>query len=278
MTKSGFLLLLFVAISTILLYMLPRYVVNNTKQVVSNSTSNNATTGSRQPTAQHNHSFQLPDSMAAIIEGLYESFKNAENQEKRIIFADSLAKAYKTVGKLDSLAKYTEIKAVENPSLENFTIIGDVYYQAFNFAVDQTKRRFLAEKAQEYYNRVLEEDSTLLDIKSKLAMTYVAGSNPMQGIIMLREVLEEDPNNELAIYNLGMLAINSGQWDKAIDRFEKLKHLDPQNPEAYFYLGYCLFELGKEENSKSYFQKVLDLGISGDLVDASEEYLKKINK
>ncbi|MCK5280305.1 MAG: tetratricopeptide repeat protein [Cyclobacteriaceae bacterium] len=278
MTKSGFLLLLFVAISTILLYMLPRYVVNNTKQVVSNSTSNNATTGSRQPAAQHNHSFQLPDSMAAIIEGLYESFKNAENQEKRIIFADSLAKAYKTVGKLDSLAKYTEIKAVENPSLENFTIIGDVYYQAFNFAVDQTKRRFLAEKAQEYYNRVLEEDSTLLDIKSKLAMTYVAGSNPMQGIIMLREVLEEDPNNELAIYNLGMLAINSGQWDKAIDRFEKLKHLDPQNPEAYFYLGYCLFELGKEENSKSYFQKVLDLGISGDLVDASEEYLKKINK
>jgi tetratricopeptide (TPR) repeat protein len=136
----------------------------------------------------------------------------------------------------------------------------------------------LAKKAQEYYNRVLEENSLMLDVKSKLAMTYVTGSNPMQGIIMLREVLEEDPNNELAIYNLGMLAITSSQWEKAIERFEKLKHLNPENPEAHFYLGYCLFELGKAEDSKPYFQKVLDLKISGDLVDASEEYLKKINK
>jgi tetratricopeptide (TPR) repeat protein len=277
MTKSRFLLLLFVVVSTALLYMLPRYVVDNTKEGVSNNTSNNPTE-SLQPAAQHNHSFQIPDSIAAIIEGLYESFKNAENQEKRIIFADSLVKAYKTVGKLDSVAKYTEIKALENPSIENFIIIGDGYYQAFNFAVDQTKKKFLAEKAQEYYNRVLEENSLMLDVKSKLAMTYVTGSNPMQGIIMLREVLEEDPNNELAIYNLGMLAITSSQWEKAIERFEKLKHLNPENPEAHFYLGYCLFELGKAEDSKPYFQKVLDLKISGDLVDASEEYLKKINK
>jgi Flp pilus assembly protein TadD len=79
-------------------------------------------------------------------------------------------------------------------------------------------------------------------------MTYVAGSEPMTGIMMLREVIEQEPENELAIYNLGILAITSGQLEKAIERFEKLKELDPENPEANFYLGYCLFELGRKEN------------------------------
>ena len=259
--------------------MLPRYVVNNEEGEIKDEVTESSAKASLDllSASDHDHSFHIPDSMAVIIAGFYESFKNAENQEKRIIFADSLAKAYKIVGKLDSLAKYTEIKAIENPSLENYLIAGDGYYQAFNFAVDQTKREFLAVKAQDYYTRVLKENPSLLDVKSKLAMTYVSGSDPMQGITMLREIIAADPNNELTIYNLGMLSISSGQFEKAIDRFEDLKRLDPKNPEAHFYLGYCLFELGKTEESKPYFQRVLDLEISGDLVDASEDYLKRIN-
>ena len=280
MTKSRFLLQLFVVVTTVLLYMLPRFVVNNIAQNINSDSSDNSdsTTDNHLPANEHDHSFQIPDSMAVLIEGFYESFKNAENQEKRIIFADSLAKAYKAVGKLDSLAKYLEVKAIENPSHENIIFAGDGYYDAFNFAVDQNKRKYLAKKAQEYYNRVLEENSLLLNVKSKLAMTYVVGSNPMQGIIMLREVLEEDPTNKLAIYNLGMLAISSGQLNKAMERFEKLKQLDPNDPEAHFYLGYCHFELGNEESAKPCFLKVLELGISGDLVVASEDYLKRIHK
>jgi predicted Zn-dependent protease len=278
MIKSRILLLLAVIVSTVLLYMLPRYVVNNTAQEINSNTNTKSDneTGSPIPTMGHDHAVQLPDSMQATFKRLYESFKSSENQEKRLIFADSLTKAYKIVGKLDSMAKYTEIKAIEKPTLENFISAGEGYYNAFNFAVDRTKREFLAEKAQKYFTRVLEENSSLLNVKSKLAMTYVVGSNPMQGIMMLREVLEEDPNNELAVYNMGMLAINSGQLNKAIERFEKLKILDPENPEAHFYLGYCFFELGKKESAKVYFQKVLELGISGELVDSSKEYLKRI--
>lgn len=275
MTKSRILLLLFVVVSTILLYMLPRYVVNNSPQDVENVVNNSSQIP--QTTTGNDHSFQIPDSLALKIDTFYQSFINAENQEKRIIFADSLAKAYKTVGKLDSLAKYNAVRAVENPSLENLIAAGDGYYEAFNFAVDQSKRNYLAKKVREYYTRVLNENSSLLDVKSKMAMTYVAGSNPMQGITMLRAILDEDPTNELATYNLGILAITSGQLDKAIERFDTLKKINPENPEAHFYLGYCYFELGKEEDSKPYFQRVLELGTHGDLVDASKDYLKRIN-
>lgn len=278
MIKSKILLVLAIVVSTVLLYNLPRYVVNNTTQGINNETAVETDSGafSHAPILRHDHSVQLPDSMETIFKRLYESFKNSDNLEKRLIFADSLTKAYKIVGKLDSMAKYIEIKAIEKPSLENFIFAGEGYYNAFNYEVDQTKRRYLAEKTQEYFTRVLKENSLLLDIKSKLAMTYVVGSNPMKGIMMLREVLEEDPNNELTVYNMGMLAINSGQLNKAIERFDKLKQLDPENPKAYFYLGYCFFELGKLDSAKINFQRVLELEISGEFSESSEEYLKRI--
>lgn len=277
MTKSRILLLVLIVLCTIALYMLPRYVVDTSQNDVTTNDASGAESVDEQMTNSANHDFQIPDSMLVVFDRFYDSYKNAENQEKRFIFADSLAKAYKTVGKLDSMAKYTEIKAIENPTLENFIIAGDGYYEAFNFAVDKSRSTSLAGKVQEYYNRVLDENPSLLDIKAKLAMTYVAESNPMQGIMMLQEVLSKDPDNEVAIYNLGMLSITSGQYEKAIERFETLVKLDPNNPEAHFYLGYGLYELGKTEESKPYFQKVLNLGISGDLVKASEDYLKRIN-
>ncbi len=277
MKKSRIWLLLFVVTSTVLLYMLPRYVMNNSGMDIQGENANPNASES-QSINNHDHSIQISDTLLVKIDSWYESYKNAESHEKRIIFADSLAKTYKIVGKLDSLAKYTEVRAITNPSIENLIIAGDSYYQAFNFAVDQPRRKYLAEKTQEYYKRVLEENASLLNVKSKLAMTYVIGANPMQGIMMLKEVLEEDPENELAIYNLGILAINSGQLDKAIDRFEKLKQINSSNPEAHFYIGYCLFEQGKLDKSRPHFEKVLELGITGDLMNASEDYLNRINK
>lgn len=50
----------------------------------------------------------------------------------------------------------------------------------------------------------------------------------MNGVQMFLKVLEKDPQNEAALYNLGMLAIESGQWKKAEERFEKLVFLHPQ--------------------------------------------------
>lgn len=261
-------------VSTVLLYKLPRYVVDTSSKDIENQTANSPEADPSNET--HDHTFQLTDSVAAIIDGFYESYTNAENQEKRFIFADSLAEAYKTVGKLDSSAKYSEIRALEDPTLEHNILAGDGYYMAFNFAVNPSRRQFLAEKARGYYERVLEEEPDALDIKSKLAMIFVAGSNPMQGIAMLQEVLTVDPDNEPAIYNLGMLSIKSGQLERAIERFERLKELNPENPEAHFYLGYSLFELGKTEEAVPYFRKVLELDQNSDLAIAAEEYLENI--
>jgi cytochrome c-type biogenesis protein CcmH/NrfG len=42
----------------------------------------------------------------------------------------------------------------------------------------------------------------------------------MQGITLLLEVVKQDPNNHAANLNLGMFAMKSGQYDKAVIRFK----------------------------------------------------------
>ncbi len=74
--------------------------------------------------------------------------------------------------------------------------------------------------------------------KTQEAIALVQGQDPMRGIMMLREILEEDPNNVEAHWHLGLFSVQSGQYDKALGRFQKVLELDSVNfPDAWFYLG-----------------------------------------
>jgi tetratricopeptide (TPR) repeat protein len=75
-------------------------------------------------------------------------------------------------------------------------------------------------------------------IKTAEAVALVNGQEPMRGIMMLREILEEDPNNAEAHWHLGLFSVQSGQYDKALERFKKVLELDAKGfPDAWFYQG-----------------------------------------
>jgi len=75
-------------------------------------------------------------------------------------------------------------------------------------------------------------------VKTAEAVALVQGEDPMRGIMMLREVLQEEPDNVEAHWHLGLFSIQSGQYDKALGRFQKVLELDSVNfPDAWFYLG-----------------------------------------
>ncbi|HEX4886444.1 MAG TPA: tetratricopeptide repeat protein [Luteibaculaceae bacterium] len=71
------------------------------------------------------------------------------------------------------------------------------------------------------------------------------GENPMEGIQLFREILAEDSNNIEVHYRLGLFSLQSGQVDKAVQRFEKVLSLSTQTyPDAYLYLGQAKQALG----------------------------------
>ena len=73
---------------------------------------------------------------------------------------------------------------------------------------------------------------------SAILSELASGKPPMQTILKLKELADEEPKNVEAQYHLGVFSWQTGQYDKAMDRFRKTIALDPKGyPDAYAYLG-----------------------------------------
>jgi outer membrane protein len=271
MLKKRIILLVSAIVLIALIFSLPRVVVDNDPKEMDESES--ADNHEEAPDV-HTESLDQPSTEKAG--ELKEKLRVAKNVEKSIIFADSLAKLYLSVNKYDSAAKFIEIIAEKAPSETNWFRAGNAYYDAYGFAMDREKQEELGKKARIYFEKVLVKTPTNLDAKNKLAMTYLTTQNPMQGIMMLRGILESDPKNEQAMFNLGMLSMQSGQYDKAVERFSKLTQLYPNNTQAQFFLGVSYKETGNKEKAKEQFKLVKSLDTDPSVQATVDSYLEEI--
>jgi cytochrome c-type biogenesis protein CcmH/NrfG len=221
------------------------------------------------------HTAASPGQLKAIAD-LRQQFESAPSTAKKTELAAQLAQKYQQISKFDSAGYYYETVANAKPTEQNYEKAGDQYFEAFSFAATEERTKFLSEKVQAMYNKVLKTNPDNLDAKTNLAMTYIAGPAPMQGIALLREVLEKDPNNVKAIYNMGYLSLQSRQYDKAAERFRKLVEVDPKNVNGNFYLGVSLAETGKKAEAIEVFKKVKTLKNDPELHASVDEYLKKL--
>lgn len=279
MPKTQIFLALGAILLIVALFLLPKVVVDNEE-----SASVEDANGSSDPIVPSStgdlHNSTISTDNQSLVNNLRESLINSEDNKKIVIFADSLAAVFKSHNLLDSAAKYLGVAADKTASFSSYKKAGDAYYEAFTFAMEQSKANELAEKSREYYNKARElgsdEEKEVLDMEANMAMTYIASSNPMKGISMLTEILEKDPEHEEAIYNLGILSIQSNQYDKAVGRFEKLVSLYPENLQAQFYLGLSYKEAGNLKKARKQFEKVKELDKDPEVQATVDTYLEEI--
>jgi len=79
----------------------------------------------------------------------------------------------------------------------------------------------------------------------------------MRGITIIREVAEKYPDNALASMTLGRMSIRTGQYDKAIQRFDNVLKIEPDNTEAHYWLGMSHKELKQSQKAKFHFEQFL---------------------
>ncbi len=112
-----------------------------------------------------------------------------------------------------------------------------------------------------------------LDQKINEGIALVNGDNPMQGIGMLLEVLEEDSNNVKALLYLGGFSVQSGQYDKAVSRLEKVVELEPSVADAWFYLGIAYRALEQPDNALRSFEEFKTTSDDPELLEVAEKYI-----
>ena len=94
------------------------------------------------------------------------------------------------------------------------------------------------------------------------AVSLLESSNPMEGIFMLRDIVEKDPKNTEAIHYLGDLSLQTGQYENAIKRFNQILSIDSSDKKAYLQLGISYYGLNDYNKADSLFQIVRDLNDS----------------
>ncbi len=95
----------------------------------------------------------------------------------------------------------------------------------------------------------------------------------MKGIQKILEVTRRDSLNMYAQLMLGLGGIESGQYDKAVQRLLKVVNYDPGNLEAVLNLGEAYERMGKLSSARKWYTAAKKLTNNQELIDAIDERL-----
>jgi predicted Zn-dependent protease len=148
----------------------------------------------------------------SVLKSLSAAWHNAGHDEVASIYAQRVAEAEKTD--------------------ESWSIAGANFYLALQKATDPNLREFCSKRAAEAFQNAASLNPTKLEHRLNLALCFVENppaDNPMKGILQLRELDAQNPENTVVNFQLARLAIKTGQFDKAIARLERILTKEPKN-------------------------------------------------
>lgn len=140
-------------------------------------------------------------------------------------------------------ADYLRQKAESEPTYENFMRAGSALSSLIDFVQEEDLRVSVVYGARYCFEEAGKLKPEDLDAKIGLATVLVSGTNaPMEGIMMLREIDAQHPDNIQVNLELGRFSVMSGQMEKALERFDRVLQKDSLNLQARYmkaqtYLG-----------------------------------------
>lgn len=141
-----------------------------------------------------------------------------------------------------------------------WAITGTTYFSCFKSDRDSLVRSFCMSKAIESFEGAISfaPDDPVHSVN--LGLCYVEGGRqPMRGIMIIRDVAEKYPTHPLASVTLGRMSVRTGQYDKAIQRFDHVLTLEANNMEAHYWLGISHKSLNNAQKAIFHLKKFITL-------------------
>ncbi|MEO6150935.1 MAG: tetratricopeptide repeat protein [Mucilaginibacter sp.] len=189
-----------------------------------------------------------------------------------------LAAQWDDVNQPGPAAFYYKAIAEKENTADNWVNAGNRFNEAFKLTQDTTAQPTFLVNAVEAFENARKIDTDNLDAKTGLGVAYVNGGapSPMQGIMLLREVVAKDPQNRNANLNLGIFSMKSGQYDKAVERFKTVIAQKPE-VEPYFYLAESYKQLGRKKEAIEAYNKCKEMMPDPAFGKRIDEYIKELN-
>ena len=154
-------------------------------------------------------------------------------------------------------AYYTGQAAELENSEKSLTFAAHFFLESLRQQNEPGLKRWMGTEAKRLFEKALLLNPGNDSLKIGLGSCYLFGNiseNPMQGIQMIREVAERDPNNMYAQFTLGMGSMISGQIDKAIERLSIVIRAQPENLEVMVMLAEAYEQKGDNLNAIKWYE------------------------
>ena len=124
----------------------------------------------------------------------------------------------------------------------------------------------------------IKKESSLTEQIQEALSNIQNADNPqsqMKGILQMRSLSEKYPENADLQWNMGLFSIQSGQYEKAVARFEKVITIDAQRLDAYMQLAMSYLALQDTSAATNVLSSLIDKS-EGDTKRNAEAMLEKL--
>lgn len=178
-----------------------------------------------------------------------------------------LSKFWNDLGNFSMGGMYAQKVAELAPTDTAWAIAGTTYGIAVAQSSDPSMKAFCAKRSVDALDKAAQLNPKEANHRINkglmlLELSEADGSvSPMDGILLIREVSQQDPTNTTAVLQLGRLAMRSGQMDKAKTRFEQLVAMpnasDEMKMEGYFLLAETFKSLDDRRSTIENYEKAM---------------------
>lgn len=227
---------------------------------------------------EQNEDAQFSKDVESLVVALPESEKLTVNNWQQAAQFDSLVKFWDKKMRPGISAEYAKKLAEQKGNQVQLWIDAGNRFRNLMPFFKPEDRSIIGAKTELCYQKALDIKPTDLDAKTQLGVHYVENTeDPMKGITLLREVVTTDSNNVPAQLNLGFFSMKSGQFDKAVNRFEKVVKLAPEQHEALLYLADAQAGKGDKESAKKNYREFLKYNSDEEVRREVENRIKNLN-
>jgi tetratricopeptide (TPR) repeat protein len=219
-----------------------------------------------------------------ILEG---QLKNV-GEAAKLDLQKELAKKWDDVNQPAPAAFYYQDVARAENTFGDWLAAGNHFNDAYKFTQDTLVQPFFVVNAIADFKNAVKLKPNDLDAKTglgvafvnqtSLGMTDADGGSPMQGIMLLLDVVKQDPKNWNANLSLGVFAMKSGQFQKAAQRFKTIIEIRPNELEPYYYLAESYKQLGMKNEAITAYEKCKQMNPDPEFTKVVDGYINELKK
>ena len=218
-------------------------------------TAKQSTEEQHEHTAESNFDVQgwldnAESSLTAEEQKEWEALKNAENEQQSRFWA--------SIDRNDIAGYYSKKQAEQLGNSDQWNLTGDLYVRAYREVKDSVASVYFVGEAIHAYEESLNKQAND-ETKMKLAKlhTEITG-DVMKAVPLLQQIVADNPNHIQANYELGLLSIQSGQDEKALERMNTLINAQPEFIEPYLLKAQLLMKKANKEEALTTLSQAIE--------------------